>query len=338
MTGQGMGRVVKAAGVSVSFINGYQDFSPPVGGTLVAIGNFDGVHLGHRALIEHALAQAHARDLTPVVMTFHPHPASVLSNAAPLPLTTTSRKVELLKAYFADINVIVQPFDIAFSQIEAEVFVSEILLRDLLARYVLVGKNFHFGRGRRGNDQLLGQLGQELGFIAEGFELSGDAAGNFSSSRVRTELLEGHLSNVMGLLGRPHSVAGRVVPGDGRGRTLGFPTANLENIEEGLPPPGVYSCVVDELPDDSQPVRLGAAVMSLGPRPTVSRGETVEVHLLDHSANLYGKRLRVYFIESVRGIVKFNSPVELQKQIHADIELARAQLARFMQLYSAMLV
>ncbi len=325
--GQSQPAVVDAGCVSDQFVTGFQNFTAPTGGTLVAVGNFDGVHLGHHALIEYALAQARALSLMPVAMTFDPHPAVVLSNVVPTLLTTTARKIELLVRIAPELCVIVQPFDAAFSQIEAETFVSEILLERLRARYVLVGKNFHFGRGRRGNHELLRALAAKLDFTAHAFELSGDIAGAFSSSRARSELIAGRLENVASVLGRPHAISGVVVAGDGRGRTIGFPTANLDEIAEGLPPPGVYTCIVDQLGLARESRRLGLGVMSLGPRPTVDRGYAVEVHVLDFSEDLYCKHLRVHMIHRLRGIEKFASIAELQAQIGADIDQARRLLA-----------
>jgi riboflavin kinase/FMN adenylyltransferase len=261
-------------------------------------------------------------------MTFDPHPATVLSKVAPTLLTSTERKVELLLAMSPDLRIIVQPFDAAFSRIEAEAFVSEVLLKSLRARYVLVGKNFHFGRGRRGNHELLTRLSASLGFTAQAFELSGDVEGTFSSSRARSELLKGRLENVASVLGRPHAISGVVVTGDGLGRQLGFPTANLAQIVEGLPPPGVYAVMVDELTMAGQVARLGNGVMSIGPRPTVNLGEAVEVHLLDCNGDFYGKRLRVHLIQRLRDIEKFASIEALQTQIRADIEEARRQLSK----------
>jgi riboflavin kinase / FMN adenylyltransferase len=312
--------------VSAQFVTGYQNFAAPSGGTLIAVGNFDGVHLGHRALLEFALAQSRSLSLAPVAMTFDPHPTRVLSHAVPTILTTTARKIELMLRIAPELRIIVQPFDEAFSRIEAEAFVSEILLKSLQARYVLVGKNFHFGRGRRGNHDLLREMAASRDFTAHAFELSGDAAGTFSSSRVRSELIAGQLDNVASMLGRPHAFSGAVVAGDGRGRVLGFPTANLDEIAEGLPPPGVYTCIVDQLSEVKEPSRLGLGVMSLGPRPTVDRGHAVEVHLLDFSADLYGKHLRVHLIHRLRGIEKFASVAELQAQIKVDIDQARRLL------------
>lgn len=328
MAGQAHDDVVDGGSVPAQCVTGYQNLAVPSGGTLVAIGNFDGVHRGHVALVQHALAEARARSLLPVAMTFDPHPATVLSKAAPTLLTSTERKVELLSAMSPELRIVVQPFNEAFSRIEAEAFVNDVLISGLRARYVLVGKNFHFGRGRRGNHELLTELSAGLGFTAQAFELSGDIEGTFSSSRARSELLRGRLDNVAAVLGRPHAITGRVVRGAGLGRQLGFPTANLSSIVEGLPPPGVYAVIVDELSENGQARRLGNAVMSIGPRPTVNLGEAVEVHLLDYDDTLYGKRLRVHLITRLREIERFASIDELKAQIGVDIETAREVLAR----------
>jgi riboflavin kinase / FMN adenylyltransferase len=241
-------------------------------------------------------------------------------------LTTTERKIELLTQMAPELRVIVQPFDEAFAKIEAEAFVSDILLKQVKARYILVGKNFHFGRGRRGNHDLLKQWADQLGYTAEAFELSGDVAGTYSSSRARSELLAGRLDNVTQVLGRPHTVSGVVVAGDGRGRALGYPTANLAEVAEALPPAGVYTCIVDLLPKGEHPTRLGYGAMSIGLRPTVNRGFAVEVHLLDKSGDLYARRLRVHLIHRLRSIEKFENLDALQAQMRADVEITRDRL------------
>jgi riboflavin kinase/FMN adenylyltransferase len=318
-------------GVSERSVVGYQNLQVPASGTLIAVGNFDGVHLGHRCLIEHVLAQAKARSLMPIAMTFAPHPATVLSAAAPILLTTTERKIELILQVAPQLNIVVQPFDSEFSQIEAETFVDQILLQSLNARYVLVGKNFHFGRARRGTPELLRALSDQKGFVAEAFELSGDKSGTFSSSRARSELTAGNVEGVAHVLGRPHAITGIVVPGDSRGRELGFPTANLAEIEEGLPLEGVYTCIVcDATP--GQPVRsLGLGVMSIGPRPTVNSGFATEVHILDFSADLYTKRLRVHIVHRLRGIERFPSVQALRAQIETDVRVALEKLGQWMR-------
>jgi len=287
------------------------------------VGNFDGVHIGHRALIQHLLAQADQRALTPLLMTFDPHPATVVASVAPVLLTTTERKIDLILSAAPQLRVIVQPFDTPFSQIEAEDFVERILLQRLGARYVLVGKNFHFGRARRGTPELLRALSERWDFEAEAYELSGDTEGVFSSSRARAELVAGNLEGISDILGRPHAITGWVVSGDARGRELGFRTANLERIQEGLPPEGIYSCLVFEAEPGAPSKRLGIGVMSLGPRPTVNRGFAVEVHVLDHCSDLYSKRLRVHLLHRLRGIEKFDSIEKLKAQIEIDVERAR---------------
>lgn len=317
-------------------VRGYENLVVPDTGTLIAIGNFDGVHLGHRALVQHALAEARARGLMPLVMTFDPHPAVVLTGASPTLLTTTERKVALLGEISSDLQILVQPFTASFSQIEAEDFVQEILITRLKARYIVVGKNFHFGRARRGNHELLRELAKRMPFVAQPFELSGDLQGTYSSSRARSELKHGRLGELAQVLGRPHAISGKVVTGQRLGRQLGFPTANLEEITEGLPPAGVYTCIVDELKPAAD--RLALGVMSIGPRPTVSLGYTVEIHLLDFSGDLYGKRLRVHLIEHLRGIEKFDSVQELKAHIAADVEQARRQLAAWQSANHAPLV
>jgi len=329
--GQTNCHVVDVRFVSEQPITGYQNFEVPAVGTLIAVGNFDGVHLGHRALMQHILAQAESRSLIPVVMTFDPHPAAVLTAAAPVLLTSTERKIALIREVAPQLNIIVQPFDADFSRIEAEEFVERILLRSLNARSILVGKNFHFGRARRGTPDLLRTLSDKWGFVAEAYDLSGDIAGTFSSSRARTELVAGNLEDVAHVLGRPHAITGLVVSGDGRGKGLGFPTANLAEIEEGLPPEGVYTCIVCEVTPAQPHRRLGLGVMSLGPRPTVNSGFAVEVHVLDFADDLYSKRLRVHIVHRLRGIERFADVGVLLTQIAADIGQARLYLKQWLR-------
>ena len=318
-----MPAVVEGRGVSERSIPGYQHFLAPSSGTLIAVGNFDGVHVGHRALIEHVLSQAAERSLAPLLMTFDPHPALVLTSKAPALLTTTERKVDLILDIAPQLNIVVQPFDAEFSRIEAEDFVERILLGGLNARYVLVGKNFHFGRGRRGTADLLRSMSERRGFEAEAFELSGDLGGVYSSSRARLELAAGNMGGVTHILGRPHAITGVVVPGDARGRELGFRTANLEGIDEGLPPEGIYACLVCEAAPGAPAKMLGMGAMSLGPRPTVNRGFAVEVHVLDYSDDLYERRLRIHILHRLRGIERFDDIEKLQMQIAIDVERTR---------------
>jgi riboflavin kinase/FMN adenylyltransferase len=238
--------------------------------------------------------------------------------------------MDLILQIAPQLKIIVQPFDAEFSRIEAETFVERILLDSLKARYVLVGKNFHFGRARHGTHELLRVLADKWGFIAEAFELSGDTSGTFSSSRARSELVAGNLEGVAHVLGRPHAITGVVVSGDGRGRDFGFPTANLSEIVEGLPPAGVYTCIVGDATQKGLVRRLGLGVMSLGPRPTVNSGFATEIHVLDFSGDLYAKRLRVHIIHRLRGIERFADIEALRIQIASDIEVARGKLHQWL--------
>jgi riboflavin kinase/FMN adenylyltransferase len=291
--------------------------------SLVAIGNFDGVHRGHRAVITQALERARVDGLVPLVLTFDPHPARVLG-ARELPaLTTLERKLELLCRQAAELRVVVEPFTLGLAKTEPREFVSRLLVERLDAKVVLVGENFRFGRGRAGDFALLAELGQEHGFQACAAALQTDAVGPISSTRVRAALEHGELALVEGLLGRPHSLSGLVEPGQGRGRTIGVPTANLGGITEALPPHGVYAVAVDVRRDGGYRA-LAGGVANFGVRPTLGAGPSFEVHLFDVAADLYGADLRVHLLERLREERKFAGIDELRGQIARDIELARA--------------
>ena len=296
--------------------------------TTIAIGNFDGVHRGHRELVRYAVTEARRRGFDVEVLTFDPHPAAVLGKTAPPLLTTTERKVELLQHIDPTLRVVVQRFDREFSRLSDREFVETVLLGRMHARQVVVGSNFHFGSDRSGNPRVLADLGRELGFDAHTFELSGDRSGIFSSTRVREAIAAGDLALAAEILGRWHALSGCVVRGDGRGHQLGFPTANLEEIAELLPPPGIYACLADPLaPPDSFPAPL-KAVVHIGPRPAVNRGFSVEVHILDGDYALYGRRLRVHLAARIRAVSDFASLEQLREQIGSDVASARRILGQ----------
>jgi len=297
-------------------------FEPSTSAVALVIGNFDGVHRGHQALIAHVVELARDRGLSLKVMTFEPHPAVALGGTVPPVLTTLQRKIELLESLAPNLRVIVQRFDRAFAQLRPEEFVERILVGGFCVRELIVGQNFRFGRDRAGSVETLQLLGARYGFTAHAFGLEGDAAGAFSSSRARQLLQAGDLAEANRLLGRHHAICGVVGRGDGRGRTIGVPTANLEDIEELRPRVGVYACRVELIEGES--VRdLGAAVANLGPRPTVDRGDAIEVHILDCSLDLYGQKLRVSFIARLREQRRFADLDALKRQIATDIAAAR---------------
>jgi len=294
--------------------------------SLVVIGNFDGVHLGHRAVIEAALAEALDSRLSPLVLTFEPHPAEVLGRGARPPLTVLERKIELIERLGPDLAVVVEPFTLALSQFSPAEFARQFLVERLSAKVVIVGDNFRFGHRRAGDLDTLVALGQELGFAAHASALSGDAQGPYSSTRARAALAAGELAAVEAVLGRPHSLSGTVVSGAQRGRTIGVPTANLGGVAEALPPYGVYAVLVDRLRDGVSQA-IGTGVANIGLRPTVDAGFSVEVHLFDFSEDLYGDQLRVHLVAHLREERRFAGLPELKAQIGQDIAQARSALA-----------
>jgi riboflavin kinase/FMN adenylyltransferase len=295
--------------------------------TLVAIGNFDGVHAGHRTVLSAALADATARGLLPLVLTFHPHPAEVLGRGRQPMLTTIDRKVELLCRLDPALRVVVEPFTRELAAMTPQAFAKELLVDALGAHVVVVGQNFRFGHDRAGDLGMLESLGRELGFVARAEPLACDAEGPYSSSRIRELVGAGNVRRAEVLLGRPHSISGTVVRGDGRGRSVGIPTANLSGVLEALPAYGVYSCLVDRVSDAGVATRLGTGVANIGNRPTVAAGFSIEVHLQDFDKDLYGARLRVHFVDRIRDEQKFASLEVLVTQIRADVATARAQTA-----------
>ena len=294
---------------------------PPEGpGPVLSIGNFDGVHAGHRHLLARVVSRARALDVPACIYTFDPPPRVVLAPAAHLRrILAWPDKVRLLAAEGVG-QVVVERFTRAFAQHPPEWFVEEILGRRLRPTALVVGHDFRFGKARAGDLALVRKLLPDLP-IDQVDALIDD--GTVSSSRVRELVLAGRVTEAGRLLGRPHFVRGTVVPGDQRGRRIGFPTANLDTDAELLPPAGVYAVRARV---DGEGWRDG--VVNLGVRPTFGAGGfSVEVHVLDYSGDLYGRSVAVSFIERLRGEQRFHDVAELQTQIHRDIEAARALLA-----------
>lgn len=306
---------------------------PPPGGSAVTIGAYDGVHLGHQALLGELHARAVADGLTSVVVTFDRHPAAVVRpESAPLLLCDLDQKLELLAATGVDRTVVV-PFDAERANESAEDFVREILVHGLDARMVVVGEDFHFGHGRKGNVALLQEMGAEVGFTVDGVSLeaapdgSAEAGHPVSSTRIRGLIAEGRVEEAAALLGRPHQLRGAVVHGDNRGGTeLGFPTANLDiPATIAIPASGIYAGWYDR-PDGSR----WRAAISVGKRPTFygDDGELlVEAYLLDFSGDLYGEEGRLSFVGRLRPELAFDSVDELVAQMHQDVEATRAMLS-----------
>lgn len=289
----------------------------------MAIGNFDGVHRGHQAVLAQAVQMASEAGLVPRVLTFDPHPALVLGRGALPALTSLPRKLELLSRQSRELQVVVEPFTLELAKTEPADFTRQLLVEALGAKVVLVGENFRFGRGRAGDFAQLLELGRTQGFRAHAAALECDAEGPISSTRVRAALEAGALEAVEALLGRPHALTGLVVPGQGRGRSIGVPTANLSEISEALPPHGVYAVLVDQHQDGAFKA-LSGGVANFGVRPTLGAGPSFEAHLFDTSLDLYGQELRVHLLTRLREERKFSGLDELRAQIARDIEAARA--------------
>jgi len=303
---------------------------PPPRPTLLTIGNFDGVHLGHRALIEEMVRAARGKRSWAGVLTFDPHPLAVLAPERPLAfLTSPEERLELLGAYGLDF-VVIHRFTLATARTPAREFVSALRERLRLAE-LWVGPDFALGHRQEGDIAALQTLREELGFelhVVQPFCLEGQSV---RSTRIRALLQQGKVHEAAGLLGRPYRLRGQVVPGAGRGRVLGFPTVNLE-MEPGrvLPGDGIYAGWV-EVGDQPRPKRgqRYAAAINLGVRPTFEADEpqrTVEAYLLDFESQIYGQTVGLTFVERLRPESRFESADELVEQIARDVIATRRVL------------
>ena len=273
----------------------------------VAVGTFDGVHLGHREVIRGSQT----------VLTFDPHPVSVVApQHTPKLLTTLERKAELIASLGVE-ELIVIPFDADFAKRSAEDFIDDVLVGALGAAQVAIGENFRFGHKAQGDPRLLAADGRFQTVVHPLLEVDGEIV---SSSHIRGLLLAGEVAEANELLGSPFELIGEVVHGDERGRELGFPTANLVPDEAlACPGHGVYACLADGRP----------SAVSIGVRPTfqTGRGELIEAFILDFDGDLYASRLRLEFLERLRGERRFEDPQSLIEQMHRDVERTRALAA-----------
>lgn len=293
------------------------------GPLFLAIGVFDGVHLGHEAVIRRALNDAQIGHGTAVVVTFDPHPARVLRpQQAPRLLTSTVHKVRLIKALGIEYLLTV-PFDATFAETPATRFIRQLVAAAHPLREICVGYEWCFGRGREGNLELLRTLGDEMGFDEVGVQAVQVDGTIVSSTLIRAAVEVGDLSGAARLLGRPYSILGTVVKGDQLGRKLGFPTANLSAHSEQFPPNGVYA-VEAEWRDE----RL-KGVVNIGVRPTIENAggqRVLELHLFDFDRDVYGEDIEVTFRSFIRGEKKFAGLDELKAQIARDAKAAQVML------------
>jgi riboflavin kinase / FMN adenylyltransferase len=305
---------------------GLADVPDGWGRSVVTIGEFDGVHTGHQRIVRRAAELAAELGLPVVVVTFDPHPDEVVRPGSHPPLLSTARRRGELLAGLGVDAVLLLPFTLEFSRLGPDEFVQAVLADRLHAARVVVGENFRFGHRAAGNVALLGELGEKYDFAAEGVPLLADAGGTISSTGIRARLAAGDVAGAARDLGRPHRVEGIVARGHRRGRSLGFPTANLETLPHtAIPADGVYAGWLASLdPAGTEEERWPAAI-SIGTNPTFDgRERTVEAYALDRDdLDLYGAHVAVDFAARLRGTVRFDSVDELVAQMHRDVDAAR---------------
>ncbi len=295
-------------------------------GSVITVGSFDGLHRGHQAVVAEVVTRAAASGLLAGLVTFEPHPAVVLSaGSAPRRLSPGLERVELLAEFGLD-RAYVLRFDAALAALDAEQFVTQVLVRRCGMRELVIGADHGFGQGRTGDRQTLPGLGRKLGFEVIVVPPVPDASGTvISSTGIRAVLAAGQLAHAAALLGRPYRMTGRVVPGAGRGRTIGMPTINLDGPpeEKVLPPDGVYAVRVE------WGGGTAGGMLNQGPRPTVGDARrSMEAHLFNLDQDLYGRMVRIEWVHRLRDIQKFPSLDALRAQLAQDRELAQAVLGR----------
>ncbi len=286
--------------------------------SIVTMGNFDGLHLGHQWLVRNAVEDAHRLGIPSVVLTFEPHPLKLLApQRAPKLILTHKDKMQLLQSFGIDI-VIIQTFDAAFASLQPGTFVRDFLVNRLHTEKIWVGKDFRFGQGRKGTISDLVGWGAELGFKVGAVDPILVGGVRVSSSTVRRLIEEGRVDEAERMLGRYHFISGKVVTGHQRGRGLGFPTANICPRTEVIPLNGIYATIVE----------IGTerclSVSNIGVNPTFGAGpRSVESFILDFDHDIYGESLKLYFVKRIREEKKFASVEQLVAQMHDDVKSAR---------------
>jgi riboflavin kinase/FMN adenylyltransferase len=286
------------------------------GATVLTIGNFDGVHLGHRAMLERLVAHARRVGLPAAVLTFEPHPRELFApEQAPARLSSLREKLNLLAGCGVD-EVFICRFDRRLASLSADEFIQTVIVAGIAARHIIIGDDFRFGKGRSGDFALLQQAGATYGFSVEAMHTVDVDGERVSSSAVRDALAGGDLEHAARLLGRPYCIAGRVRHGDKIGRKLGFPTANIQLKRKKVPLTGVFAVTISGIGDSALP---GAA--NLGVRPTLGDDlkPLLEVHLLDFSDEIYGAHVTVNFLHKLRDEAKYDSLDLLKAQIALDV-------------------
>ena len=307
--------------MSFLLITDLDSITKPFTNSVITLGNFDGVHLGHQGLIRMVIGRAREIQGQSMVVTFRPHPLKILAPEKCPPLISLyEEKIKLFEKLGIDVLVKI-PFTLNFAEMSPKEFVKTILCDLLGAKEIYVGFNYRFGKGRKGTTQTLKAMGEEFGFRVNEVEQISLNNEVISSTKIRQLLKAGEVEHAAGLLGRPYAITGIVIKGDSRGKTLGFPTANIASRHTLIPADGVYA------------VRLFArdrhydGIVNIGVRPTFDTGSLViEVHIFDFNEDLYGEEITIFFIKKLRQEKKFDSADALIAQITRDISEAKIVL------------
>ncbi|MBI4524453.1 MAG: bifunctional riboflavin kinase/FAD synthetase [Deltaproteobacteria bacterium] len=299
-----------------------EDRTLAISNPVLTLGNFDGIHLGHQALLQSVMEDAKRFGVRSVVLTFEPHPLKILApERAPRLILTHKDKMRLLQSYGVN-AVIIQPFNLEFAAVEAEEFVQHCLVTRLKIRKIWIGRDLRFGKGRRGRVEDLIRWGARAGFDVGVVDPIRRGGVRVSSSRIRELIEQGDVQTARQFLGRYHFVSGRVMPGHQRGRELGFPTANIAPRTEVLPGDGIYATILET------EGRQWDSVTNVGLNPTFGDGpRTIESFVFDFQGDLYGKPVRLFFIRRIRDERKFATPDLLVQQMKNDVSNARKILS-----------
>ena len=306
----------------MKIIEHIEDIDKPFTNAVLTIGNFDGVHIGHQSLFHEVVLKAVSLQGTSVAMTFDPHPLRVLTKHRHPPLITLNeQKKELIAATELDVLLVI-PFTREFAAISAKDFITELLVKRIGMKAVIVGPDYSFGKNREGGIDLLKELGRQLDFeviLADWIKSTHHDEGRISSTRIRELVASGDIEKAQKLLGRNYQLRGSVVNGRNRGgKLLGFPTANLALQDELCPKSGIYAVTVE------WEGQLYHGVANIGYSPTFDDHLfTVEVHILDFNQDIYGQKIKINFLKRIRDEIKFDSLASLSEQIRQDITVAR---------------
>ena len=297
-------------------IKGFEKFQAFSSDSILAIGNFDGIHLGHKKILQLLKEKATKHALPSLILTFSPHPEKILAEKIVKMIQTLDQRMREIEKFGID-NVLVVPFDEKFSSLSGRDFIQKIVVNTLKAKEVIVGENFRFGRNREGDISLLQQQASRFNFRVYSIPPVVKDGMVVSSSLIRSSLQDGNIEIANDLLGRVYEIEGSVVKGKSRGKALGFPTANIATENEIIPP-GVF-ITTSWIDSKSFP-----SLTNVGNRPTFNQKETIiESFIINLNKNLYGKSIRVNFIKKIRDEMKFKTPDDLSQQIKKDLEKAK---------------